>query len=86
MRDDAQPYGRVIFQLIRFADYLEKDPIGLRIWLGLQGLALDLDRIGPKTELITATDGVYAIISTPNTVHRTVVLLLLGVCFGIGKF
>ena len=34
MRDDARPYGRVIFQLIGIANYLQKGPdrIALRGW------------------------------------------------------
>ena len=40
IRDEARPYGRVIFQLIRFANYLEKIWIGLfsDLGLGLPGL------------------------------------------------
>ena len=46
MRDDAQPYGRVIFQLIRFANYLQKGPdrIGLRGWGGSSTCL----RLGPR--------------------------------------
>ena len=35
MLDDARPYGRVIFQLIRFANYLQKGPIVLGSWIGV---------------------------------------------------
>ena len=40
MRDDAWPYGRVVFQLIRFANYLEKIWVGLFSDLGLGLLGL----------------------------------------------
>ena len=34
MLDDARPYGRVIFQLIRFDNFLEKDLDQIGSWVG----------------------------------------------------
>ena len=46
MRDDARPFGRVIFQLIHFANYLQKGPdrIALRGWGGSSTCL----RLGPQ--------------------------------------